>query len=752
MYVAKRVSIHYNIIMRRFALVRTLLLAMLLQIPFAAVSYSENWLSRPAGFSDYVPETSKPTVVISTETVPKESYSATFLRFWEDLTGDAIDDLCKAAQIKLNTGANFADDVINLKAGFKRSIRRFPNNQLALVDEVLFKPNFGLNVPLKEAAQSSLPFSLNLSLNASVEGKSQVVRPLRGENYCTELKTLVKIQNVKTAWPPTQKRIAEMNVGEIWKLPLTFHVGVGIGASATAYKSVTFSLGGSMGKEISPSVTLFRMSKDKMRLRVRIGMAKMSAIGASVSTVKIPVEDLALWHTDNFIAEFLNKEWAREINKVLETRFSFTKDHYKGKKLVLEFVLNPQNPEHVKAVAEFMRGNFGILKKFIELHLDFSNLSDDQSVEETAQSLQEMADIPNGALNASQTYAGASHFDGNTSNSNIHLPVVYKRDSQKEKVKTTYQAVGSDEKMEVYKKREYVKVGHMNVPFAGSASTSNRETTSYVVQKEYKDGKVSKPTFMYKEYTGGVRVSGGKADDAVENANDILQYVGTQGNGPNKENTLKTEDILPNQIETEDGKTVKSSRVYNAVSSEFKLMISERGIQEIIFAPAAAIMRAFFSVVSDKYKDILDKAEDLFSIDEQGKVSYNRSEASRRFSAAGNMQPLVAMRRLAAKATSVIADIFSVKKAYDDKDQASRFANLAQGGGTLGANDFLKVVVQLLDPSQVSASFTMDSKNKKTGKHHYSASVFNSGENVDASLKEVQEAEGRFSDPALLTD
>ena len=74
------------------------------------------------------------------------------------------------------------------------------------------------------------------------------------------------------------------------------------------------------------------------------------------------------------------------------------------------------------------------------------------------------------------------------------------------------------------------------------------------------------------------------------------------------------------------------------------------------------------------------------------------------------------------------------------------------GGGTLGANDFLKVVVQLLDPSQVSASFTMDSKNKKTGKHHYSASVFNSCENVDASLKEVQEAEGRFSDPALLTD
>lgn len=722
---------------------------------FPAVASSETWFSRPSGFSDYVPQASKPSIVVSTDLAGKDSYSSGFLRFWEDLTGDAIDSLCKSAQIKLNTDANFPNDISGIKAGYKRYLRRFPNSQIALIDEISLNPHFAMDMPISEMAQGNLPFSIKLQFNSSISGKSQVVRPLKGEEYCTELKTLVKLYNMKTAWPATQKRIAEMNIGEIWKLPLTFHIQAGVQASATAYNAVTFALGSSVSKELSPSVTLFRMSKDKMRLRVRIGMAKMYSAGASASTISIPVEDLALWHTDNHIAKILNKEWAKEINKVLEAKFSFTKTHYKGKKLVLEFICNPQDPEQLKAIVRFMRGDFGILKKFIDLHLDFTDFSEEQSVVEADHAIHEMANIPNSALQAAQSYAGASTYDGKTSNTNLQLPIIYKRESQKEKTETTYQAADSKEKMYVYKSRKYVKSGRLNLPFAGSASASNSEATSYVVQKEYEDGSVSKPVFMYKEYAGGLRVSGGKAESSVEKANDVLKYVGTRGQGINENNMIKTEDVLPKEKLDSEGKTVKSSKIYSSVASEFNLMISARGIQEIIFAPAAAIMKSLFNILPENFQKVLAKAGDLFVIDEAGKVSFDSKIARQRLGYAVNREdndPLSVMRKLAAKATNLIAELFEVKNTSDEKEQTKKFSKLSSGGGSLGASDFLKVAVQLLDPSEVTASFTMDSKNKNMGKHHYKAEVFNPSDNFDKTLSEVQEAEGRFSEPSILAD
>ena len=721
---------------------------------------AQNWFKRPSGFTDYKPpEPTKPTVVVSTGTASsKQNYSSSFMRFWEDLTGDALEDLCKAAQLDLSHKVEFPNDVLGLKVGYKRLMKRFPNNQLALVDEISFKPNLALDIPLSQPLQApgGAPVSFKLTMNASVEGKSQVVRPLKGEEYCTELKTWAKLYNMKTAWPATKKRISNMKIGEIWKIPMTFHLGIGMEASATPYKAFTIKLSAESGEKVTPSVTLFRMAEDKMRLRVRLGKAVAHTVGASVSSVEIPFEDLALWQTDGYLTKLGLKEVAKQLNNALATKFSFTRTHFRGKKLVLEFICNPNDPEQLKAMASFLRGDFEVLKRFIELNLDFTNFKEGETVDEAAQELQEMANTANSGLQGSQTYAGASQFDGTTTDVNFQLPLIYKRESEKERTTTSYQAVGSDERMNVYKMRHKVKTGHMNIPFAGSLHKNSRETTSYVVQKEYKDGTTSKPSFMYKEYSGTTLVSAKNAADSIERANEILQYVGTQGEGLNANNVLKVDQALP-KTGMKNGKKIKASNAYNSVASEFKLIISEKGVQEIIFAPAAAIMRAVFNVFYDSFNTVLDKAADLFRIDESGKVSFDRKAARQRLgyghSHSDDADPVYAMKRLAAKATKVIADIFEVKKTSNDKEQAAKFSKLVQGRGTLGAKNFLQVAVQLLDPSEVSATFTMDSKNKKTGKHHYEATVFTpSVEKIETSLKEVQDAESRFDDPSVLTD
>ena len=113
------------------------------------------------------------------------------------------------------------------------------------------------------------------------------------------------------------------------------------------------------------------------------------------------------------------------------------------------------------------------------------------------------------------------------------------------------------------------------------------------------------------------------------------------------------------------------------------------------------------------------------------------------------------MKRLAGKATKLIADIFSVKKAGTAKEQTEKFASLAAGKGKSGldSHDFLKVVVQLLDPSQISASYRADVNNKKAGKSHYERELFNGSQSdMNAAFDEVKKAEERFDDPSVLTD
>jgi len=702
------------------------------------------------GFTDYVPGTPAPAHV-SRE---NKEYSSDLLRFWEDLTGDFFDDICKAAELNLSQKAVLPGDILSINAGYSRYMRRFPNSQLALIDEIVLKPGLGFDIPVSELISDNLPVSVNIQMNSSVQGKSQVVRPLESDRYCRELKTLVKLHNMKAAWPPTVKRLQSMNIGEIWKLPVEFKITAGAGVSGSASEAVEFSLGASKENTFSPSLTLYRMSRNRMRLRVRIGSVKLRKVSAGVSSMDIPVETLSLWNAENFLARIINRNVARHINNALAARFSFTKGKYSGRKLVLEFICDPENEQQMKLLSRFIKGEFGIIRDFISLKMDLDTVSADQEIVYIDANLQNVGSHHNSELNASLNYSGINHSDGVFSDSVFQLPLIYRRETEKKREHNTYQSADSASRLNVYKDRESVKAKKINLPAGGSIVSHNSEKTSYVVQKEDGSGVSSKPVFLYQQYEGGARTAGYSHESAIDEVNDILKYAGVQGNGVNMENTVSADEILPEYIINADGDAVAASRIYRSVVTEFRMMITEDGIQEIIFSPASAIMKAYFNIIGKAYRHVFQKAGDLFQVDENGRVYYDEMQARRRFRYE-SCRPLDAMKRLAGKATKLIADIFSVKKAGTAKEQTEKFASLAAGKGKSGldSHDFLKVVVQLLDPSQISASYRADVNNKKAGKSHYERELFNGSQSdMNAAFDEVKKAEERFDDPSVLTD
>jgi hypothetical protein len=241
--------------------------------------------------------------------------------------------------------------------------------------------------------------------------------------------------------------------------------------------------------------------------------------------------------------------------------------------------------------------------------------------------------------------------------------------------------------------------------------------------------------------------------------------VGVNGNGTSLDNTLPTEGIFPALPEEQDneGNTTQPSKTYKAAVMSFKLLINDRGVQDIIFAPAQAIMKAFMNVAREEESFIVDKVMDLFTINKDGKVDYDYKAVSKRLgvngfdNTEGRTNPLDIVRNLAYSATRVIQDIMSIRNASDWKAQSERLSEVAAGKSksNLSYEDFLKVVVQLVKPGDVSASVYVHTDKHVKGEADVTQTYefFNNRDNnFDNTMSEVTQMQNRFNDPATLTD
>ena len=91
------------------------------------------------------------------------------------------------------------------------------------------------------------------------------------------------------------------------------------------------------------------------------------------------------------------------------------------------------------------------------------------------------------------------------------------------------------------------------------------------------------------------------------------------------------------------------------------------------------------------------------------------------------------------------------------KDQSEQLAKVAAGSSKSGLSyeDFLKVVVQVVDPMNVSAEVFVHTDKKVKGEADVTQNYkfFNNKDNsFDANISEVNQMHARFADPSTLTD
>jgi len=687
--------------------------------------------------------------------------STELTNFWGNLTENTKDKICKAANIKINQSANIIPQ-IGIEGGLKREFKSYPDKRLALIDEIKLGLHASLGTELLNVPNVG---SLSVSIGGGLEGKSIVVRPLKDNSYCKNLGMLIKLYDVKTVLPATAKRINNMEVGEIWKLPVVVQYNFGVGVGANINQVVSVSIGASQTTQRKPTISLYKIDENNLRVRFRVDHVTVRSIGAAAGTFDIPAGDIGVMSGENLIANTVNRTLASQINKYIAFKLGYNYYRVNGQKLLLEFNVNPNDAEQVEKLADFIKGNLNTIEKFIKMGMRFDQFSEDETSQSGEGEIEDLANEAGTAIGATNTFAGTDHYTTHGHNFNITIPVIHSHQSNWTSSYHRYQALNGDgSAIHVQQQTKVSNGDSMNIPFAGTLVKYNSTKDIYVVNTEEKDGQASKPVLLYQKYEGFVRQGDATARYMLDNANNVLKYAGMKGDGVNMANTLSSADIFPPLPPVEhnynDQNQQDPTKTYRSAVMSFKLVFAEQAVQDIIMAPAQMIMKAFMNVMRETEGAIVDKIMDLFTFDKKGRVTYDQNAVAKRLGVSsfnnndGGTNPLDIVRTMAGAATSFIEKIESVRSESGWKAQSERLAKVA-AHGEMKYEDFLKVVIQLVDTKDISSEIYVhtDKRVKDEADVTQNYNMFNNRENgFDNTISNVTHMRERFADPSDLTD
>ncbi|MDQ7772924.1 MAG: hypothetical protein RDU13_05305 [Elusimicrobiales bacterium] len=683
------------------------------------------------------------------------------LHFWEDLKEDVFDDVCKEIKPDLSEGVSIPD-VGGIEGKFKRFLKQYPDNRIALVDEVGLKLDAGHNFTDVLNVDGN-PFNVNIG--ARLEGKSIVVRKLKEVKYCKEILTLLDLRTVKTVLPPTARRIGAMQPGEVWKFPASIRVSVGGGVSAPVqpWMSVSFSLGHS--RERKPSLTLFRMDENKLRFRIRLDRAEVTHGGVSAGT-SFDAGMIGLPEAENFFTKELNRALVKEFNKYIALRFGLSHSRTKGKKILLEFILDANNREQLEKLEDFLKGDLTVIRKLIQLGAQFSDYSEQDDTAAGAQSLAEFEQTVGQELGLNATFAGSNHFNSSSNGHNITLPILYQREGSAGHRYDRYQAQGSDEVLHVNNAFRNVSESNINVPFLGKVHKHTTNQSMYVVNYEGRDGSISDAAVVYQRYEGYVKHDESRAKGMIERMNEILKYAGSRGEGTNSEYLIDTDALFPrldpdNATETDEwGRPVLNSKTYRSAIMSFSLVFTKTAVKDILGASGDLILKATLNVMEGLDREIMNKVRHLLRVKDDGKVEYDWKEARKilRSYERDDFDPIDIVRQTCYHASRIIADIFSVRDESDWRARSEKLSKVMSGRGKsrLGYENMMQIAIQLVNPKNLYASlyFQTDKRIKKEENVSNTYQVYNPevGQIFGQQQNGVTSLRDRFADPSTLSD
>ncbi|MHB2026765.1 MAG: hypothetical protein ACYCPQ_09045 [Elusimicrobiota bacterium] len=667
-----------------------------------------------------------------------------------------LSQVCRG--LKINVQQGISNRLLNGSGvDVNRSLQLLPDNRLALVDEQ--DVNLDLSHWFQLAHDGKAAFGVILS--AQLQGASLVVRPMPTQDSCKEIGRLFKLNDVKTVIPFTASRLSAMGVGELWKLPFVLNIAHTEAVDLPQpypLPKIEESISFGMGQRGSAIMTVYRISKDKMRFRLRVDHARIkSASGEILET--FPVMQL-FTNPAGLLKGEINKIATGQLERYTIANFGFLSQKTNGQQMLVEFILDPRDPDQMAALAKIMQGDVKTLLLMAKRMVNLESAEGAAVGDYDHLKKKEAAGLGmSPAYNSEDIYKNAQKTVG------LLLPFLV--DWTQSRTAASDRIVrlgGQGGEFMIYRADKINSAGYFDIPLKGQLIKHDSQSSAQAFVYQSKTGVVSAPRAVYIQQDGFLRSTASGVRKTVDDINRVMELAGARGGAPNPGLAAPTAALLSEEPPSPAGKTIEAKAksapwTYHEGAVSFTLIFSPKAVAAILKADAGLIIRSFVNTIQDGRKQVLEWILKHGTIGADGRISFNHSAFHQRWDDVlgdqGVDHPIQLMDPLCETAQRIVADIAAVRQKSSPQAQARAFADLMAGRDRSGLayKKILSVLVQLVDPADLTADLAMKVEaGLGGGKDVASQFVFKNGKLNEPLLNKAGKAKARFILPSQLVD
>lgn len=573
---------------------------------------------------------------------------------------------------------------------YTRHLRHLPTGKLAVVDQGAgYLPIDG------SFALKTLPGGayFPITVSAYLDGRSAVVRPLEKEMTCREVKRDAALHDLKRVVPLEAPRFSEMLVGELWQVPLTLRLGAGLSAVVPAGAvQATVSIG--FSEQGSASVTLYRLAPDVLRLRLRLDRAEvMSAGGELIAT--LPIAELGLPLAEAVLRRAFPPDTAAQINAFLGPRIGGGALHRRGRRAMLEYLLDPRDTAQMEALAALLKGDLDSLMKLAAFAP--KALFDEEAARHGLAKLAEKHE----ALGEPSFTGTVSYRDAERS-LDLGIPLLFDRQAAWHRGQDQLVVLDGEGGQYTVEHRSRSRAsGFIGMPGMGHLNERRSQRIAQSIVYQDAQGMSQAPSAVYIQQQSFLEQTSRKTEGQVKKINEILELIGGQ-------RALPISDLFPSaepDTETDDVYFSPPSDRWGIFS--FTLLFTQKAVESILAAVPAAVQRAW----------------------------------------------QLAGRK--GKASDLIADLEEARALEEPQAQGELLTKILAGKGRcrLAYEEIVKVLVQLADPLDLAAEFFIQiDRGPGDGPDLLARYSLHRGAGHDSFFDGIRQLKARFASPSLLGD
>lgn len=653
-----------------------------------------------------------------------------------------FDRLCRRA--KLEAAPRLGVDPLGGVAGrFGRRLRPLPRGGTAIIDTASVRFRAGGKLESPELAG----VSLTLWAAGSVEGESAVMRPLPGRRACSELDRLVALREVKTVLPFTAERIAAMQVGELWRLPVRLDWGWAPGAEAgLGDVRVWISAGGSRD-EGRAALTLYRLAPDRVRLRFRVESLEVRDRRDSVRATISPVQFGGVG--GGFLTGLIGEAIGDELTDFLKLQFSHFHSDVQGQRIVLEAVLDPSDRAQLASLAELVRGDLRGIVRLVRRRRGL--LPEGRSAEENAR---EIAARYASRVGGREITAIVDTVRAETRDWGFRLPLILERRGSSSLGEDRMERLGSGEgEVRIYHATRERERGLFPLPVAGPVTQRHAARSAQVITLVRAPAPASPPAAVYIRQEGFENDFAEAVRARVQQFSDLTALVGREAPGGPGSTRLPVERLFYDargRRAPELPRRQAYSAGYDKGTMLLSVLVAPEGLSQALDASAEAVARALANVSGGEERERLAELAPHLAPGSSAEQVARAAAAS-----AGDTVSPRRYLEAAERAVGLVHDLAGLRAAPDNDARARQLASLVAGRGRSGLSfdRFVSVLVQLVSPAHVRADFAVRVDKDRRGVQDLDARYrLNGGIDADPLVARAAELRSRFAGPDDIRD